>query len=117
MVFLIGGIGQYGFGVLEALFVEGRLNPHPTFQDSRFTGLRLTGSPTLPTNNPPNSRSPSSPGCLLTPPSGGADPREPVEPKEGEGDGWIGLAVVVDECLPISNGTSHIESMVFIIRP
>ena len=115
MVILVGGIGGYGIGVFEALFVEGR-NPHPNFQDLRFAGRRPQGCHSLPTNNPPNFRSPGSPGCLLTPPSGGADPRELVEPKEGGEDGWLGLATVLVECSPIMDRASHIESMVFIIR-
>ena len=126
VVALVGLTGRYGVGLVEGKVGDGRLKPHPAFQEPILLGRRdrlSRGSSTprecctAPTHTSPNSRSTSAPGYLLTPPSGGADPREPVEPKEGEGDGWIGLAIVVDEVLPISDGTSHIESMVFIIRP
>ena len=52
---------------------------------------------------------------MLTPPSGGADPRELVEPTEGQDDGSFRLAIEVVEVFPFNEGASHIVLMVFII--
>ena len=102
----------------------GRLWPHPSFQELVFLGLRdrlASGSRgsrhclPLPAHTPPTSRSTRTPGCLLTPPSGGADPRELVEPRDGGDDGWLGLAIGVVEVIPFTKGASHISEMVFII--
>ena len=68
-----------------------------------------------PTHTPPNSRSIRTPGYLLSPPSGGADPWGLVEPREGRDDRWLGLALGVVEVFPLSKGASHILEMVFII--